>query len=65
MSSNDLREIPPHMASTPKSESIAPPILGQNTNHAEEELHEAKLESQSHLSHQDEHSRKPEEDYSP
>ena len=29
LSSNELREIPPHLASTPKSESIAPPILEQ------------------------------------
>ena len=56
LSSNDLRELPPHLASTPKSESIAPPILEQSTKHAEvdELINETKLESTHHLAHQDE-----------
>ena len=68
VSSNDLRELPTHLASTPKSNSISPQVLEQRTKHAEvdahmEELHETKLESQSHLAHQDQQSRKPKEDY--
>ena len=55
LSSNDLRELPPHLASTPKSESIAPPVLEQSTKHAEvdEQINETKLESTHHLAHQE------------
>ena len=55
LSSNDLRELPPHLASTPKSESIAPPIVEKSTKHTEvdELINETKLESTHHLAHQD------------